>query len=109
MGETSISMKRILYLLLGLIWGIAAHSQKPVFGTDSTLLQWKLQVLGSSPLSINGFQQLQTLAPDGMPCLVPDLVKVERMPVWRAGNADPMPNGFRRGKVWSIADRPARK
>lgn len=38
---------------------------------------------------------VRVLAPDRMPCVVPNLARLERMPVLRARNGDPMPNGFR--------------
>jgi hypothetical protein len=116
-------MKSILYLLLGLMLGAAVRGQG-LPGSDSALSRWKLQVPGPSPLSINGFLQspekpqglwstwegpVRVLKPDFMSCLVPDLSKVERMPVRRAASADPMPNGFRSGRVWSMEIRPAGK
>ena len=84
-------MKSIFYLLLGLMMGAAADGQG-LPKSDSALLRWKLQVTGPSPLSISGLLHLK---PDHMSCLIPDVAKkVERMPVCRASNADPMPNGF---------------
>src|SRR5271170_7585345 len=101
-------MKSIFYLLLGLIMVAAADGQG-LPKSDSALLRWKLQVTGPSPLSINGLPQspekpqdlwstpgrpVRVLKPDHMSCLIPDVAKVERMPVCQAANADPMPNGF---------------
>jgi hypothetical protein len=101
-------MKSILYLLLGLMMGAAADGQG-LPKSDSALLRWKLEVTGASPLSISGLLQspekaqgllstpegpVQVLKPDHMSCLIPDVAKVERMPVCRSANADPMPNGF---------------
>lgn len=36
---------------------------------------------------------IRTMSPDRMPCLVPDLARLERMPILRSRNGDPMPNG----------------
>jgi hypothetical protein len=87
-------MKGILCLLFGLV--LAAGSASG-------------QVISVSPLSDSGGISFlirngyfRVMAPDRMPCLVPDLVRVERMPVRRTANADPMPNGFRPEREWSI-------
>lgn|GEM_PF-1777538 len=40
---------------------------------------------------------IRYMAPDGMPCLVPTMRRVEAMPVDRRRNADRMPNGAGRG------------
>ena len=116
-------MKSIFYLLFGLMMGAAAHGQV-LPGTDSALLKLKLQIPGPLPLSINGFLRspekpqglwsalegpVRMLKPDYMPCLVPDLAKVERMPVRRAANADPMPNGFRPERAWAMEIIPGNK
>jgi hypothetical protein len=34
------------------------------------------------------------LAPDGMPCRIPDMGKLERMPIQWKGNADPLWNPY---------------
>ena len=39
---------------------------------------------------------IHILKPDNMPCLVPNLTRLERMPVNRARNADRMPNAINR-------------
>ena len=98
-------MKSIFYLLFGLMMGAAAHGQG-LPGAGSAQPKWKLQMTGPPPLSINGFLRLK---PDDMPCLVPDLAKVERIPVRRAASADPMPNGLRPGRKWSMEIRPSGK
>jgi hypothetical protein len=102
-------MKSILYLLLGLMMVAAADGQG-LPKSDSALLRWKLQITGPSLLSISGLLQspekpqgllstpegpVRVLKPDFMPCLIPDLARVERMPTLRSGNKDPMPNGYR--------------
>ncbi|HVU54775.1 MAG TPA: hypothetical protein VHD83_06955 [Puia sp.] len=43
-----------------------------------------------------GVDSIRIMAPDRMPCLVTDLSRMERMPVQRYRNLEPMPNG---GKV----------
>jgi hypothetical protein len=86
-------MKSIFYLLLGLMKGAAADAQG-LPKSASALLQWKLQITGPPPLSISGLLQSRVMKPDHMSCLIPDVAKVERMPVCRSANADPMPNGF---------------
>ena len=101
-------MKSILYLLLGLMMGAAADGQG-LPKSDSALLRWKLEVTGPSPLSISGLLQsrekaqgllstpegpVRVLKPDHMSCLIPDVAKVERIPIRWEASADPMPNGF---------------
>jgi len=113
-------MKRILFLFFGLsVVAISAFGQGPL-KADDKLLQWKLHLpapsagqLGFSGGQLNGFLPLpetaramavtqrgmiRVLQPDHMPCVVPDLARVERMPTFRAANKDPMPNGFRLSK-----------
>jgi hypothetical protein len=46
-------------------------------------------------LLLSGPAMVVKMAPDRMPCVVPDLLRVERMPVDRRGNADRMPNRVR--------------
>ncbi len=102
-------MKSIFYLLLGLMMGAAADGQG-FPKSDSALLKLKLQIPGPSPLSISGLLQspekpqgllstpgglVRVLKPDFMPCLVPNLARVERIPTLGSGNKDPMPNGYR--------------
>ena len=43
--------------------------------------------------SIYTGDSVRILSPDRMPCLVPDLSRVEAMPVQRSLNLEPMPNG----------------
>ena len=107
-------MKRILCLFLGLAMGAgSAYSQQP-FQTDNSLFQRKLQLQPPTTLRLEGFapqpnsvlavittspERIQLLSPDRMACLVPDLARVERMPVQRLSNSDPMPNGLPHDKV----------
>jgi hypothetical protein len=101
-------MKGIFYLLLGLMMGAAADGQG-LPKSDSVLLQWKLKITDPFSLSISCLLQspemaqgllstpggpVRVLKPDFMSCLVPDLAKVERIPIRWEASADPMPNGF---------------
>jgi hypothetical protein len=79
-------MKRIFYLFFGLLLGAGSVSA---------------QVIGFSPrpdsiriLVTAAGGRVRVMAPDRMPCLVPDLARVERMPALRSTNKEPMPNGF---------------
>jgi hypothetical protein len=99
-------MKKILYLFFALATTAAAtaYGQSPPGAID--LSRWKLQLTPPSALTINGFSTEDTARvrgltaprairkqmPDNMPCLTPDMVRVERMPVKWSRNADPMPN-----------------
>jgi hypothetical protein len=95
--DKKIAMKGILYLFLGLVLGACSASA---------------QVTGFSPrtdsgrILIVGLQaNIKAMAPDRMPCLIPDLARKQRMPTLRSTNADPMPNGlWRQGKI--IVGRP---
>jgi hypothetical protein len=60
-------------------------------GTDSSV---HLQLLTGDRLLI------RSMPPDGMPCVMPDMAKMERMPVDRRVNADRMPNGAPLTNVW---------
>lgn len=99
------AMKKILYLFFVMAAGAAsAFGQIPPGAMD--LSKGKLHLTPPPPLTINSFLTedpalapaviaagpIKSLMPDHMPCLVPDLARVERMPVSRSLNADPMPN-----------------
>jgi hypothetical protein len=43
-------------------------------------------------------KQIRILQPDNMPCLTPDLSRLERMPVKRTKSADRMPNAIKSAK-----------
>jgi hypothetical protein len=101
-------MNRIVYLFVGLVVGmLSAHGQGLLKAGD--LPQQKLHLLPPPALTLNGLLGSDTtralvmtpegpfrnLMPDHMPCLVPDLTRLERMPMLRSANRDPMPNGFR--------------
>src|SRR5271170_4093551 len=117
-------MTKILCLFFGLVaGGISVFGQQP-FKAGDNIRQWKLQLQPSPGLSLKGFlpspdtvqalastspEWIRNLKPDHMLCLFPDLGRVERMPVRRSSNADPMPNGLRPGRTWSMEIRPAGK
>ena len=74
----------------------------PKWRPDSALM-WPrpaVPLLSEGPGRQDGLQKLlamqessvRIMMPDRMPCQVPDLTKVEHMPVSRNGNADRMPN-----------------
>jgi hypothetical protein len=94
-------MKGILCLSFGLVLA-AGSATGQVIGfwrsPDTTLGRF---IISGGPVRI--------LEPDHMPCLVTDFAKVGRMPVRRDANADPMPNGFRLGRAWSMEIRPGGK
>jgi hypothetical protein len=55
----------------------------------------QLDITGSPNLQIDVLMSpnpIRILQPDNMPCLVPNLSRLERMPVKRTRNADRMPN-----------------
>jgi hypothetical protein len=98
-------MKKALNLFFALAAGAAsAFGQTPPGVMD--LSHGKLHMTPPTHLTINSFLTddtarafavtvvgpINSLMPDYMPCLVPDLARVERMPVNRSLNADPMPN-----------------
>lgn len=58
----------------------------PLASLDGDHGIWRQKVLVLPQPSV------RILAPDRMACLIPDLTKVERMPVSRLRNADKMPN-----------------
>jgi hypothetical protein len=83
-------MKGIFCLFSLLVLGVASASAQ-VIGF--------LPRLDSGRILISGPKGwIKTMAPDHMPCLVPDVTRVERMPIVRTSNADPMLNPFK-GKV----------
>jgi hypothetical protein len=80
-------MKGILYLFLGLLLGAGSVSA---------------QVTGYSPwpdsarfLVVGPRVNIKAMTPDRMPCLMPDLSRLDRMPILRSSSGDPMPNGLR--------------
>jgi hypothetical protein len=92
-------MKRIVYFFFGLMLGAGSASA---------------QVIGFSPrldsvhvLITMAEGKVRAMAPDRMPCRVPDLARVERMPMLRSANKDPMPNGFRLGGLQPLYVKPA--
>jgi hypothetical protein len=101
------AMTKILCFFFGLVSvGISASGQQsPNLSLKGFLpLPDTLQVLSmASP------EQIRNMKPDRMPCLVPDLARLERMPVRRSSNADPMPNGFPSGGTWLLDFRAAGK
>jgi hypothetical protein len=80
-------MKGILYLFL-----------VPLLGAGSV----SAQGAGYSPWPDSGRFPVvgprvnkMAMAPDRMPCLTPDVTGLDRMPILRSSNSDPMPNGLR--------------
>ena len=108
-------MKKIIYLLFMLAAGVVtAHGQGALKLLD--LSQGKLHLAMPPALTLNGLAAsdkipalvttpegpIRTMRPDNMPCLVPDLARVERMPVRRLSGNDPMPNGMMRRRTMKI-------
>ncbi|HTR28523.1 MAG TPA: hypothetical protein VMH27_04600 [Puia sp.] len=79
-------MKGILFLFLGLLSGAAS-----VCAQATRMSPWpdsgRILLVGPQP-------GIRIMKPDGMPCLMADLARLERMPTLRSSNSDPMPNGF---------------
>jgi hypothetical protein len=94
-------MKGLFYLFCVLVLGTGSVSGQ-VIGFPPLLDSGRILISGPKG-------GIKTMAPDRMPCLVPDVTRVERMPILRPSNADPMPNGFRRERGWSLEVRPAGK
>jgi hypothetical protein len=91
-------MKRIVYLFLGLMLGAGSASAQ-VIGFPPRLDSVRVLVAVSEG-------KVRAMAPDRMPCMVPDLARVERMPMLRSANKDPMPNGFRLGGFQPLYAKP---
>ena len=99
-------MKKIGYLFFMLVAAGAATAYGQTAPGITNLPKWKLQMTSPPSLTISGFSindtartlsvaaepPMHRLMPDHMPCLVPDMLRVERMPVKWSRNADPMPN-----------------
>lgn len=101
-------MKAIFYLLVCLFGVSGATSAQNLLRPD-VLPQWKLHLMpspglkpdlipapGTSGMSITvPAVEIRSLRPDNMPCLVPDLSRLEKMPIRRSTNSDPMPKRYR--------------
>jgi len=67
------------------------------FGSGGVMLGRSPEGFGSgSALAVQGDRVVRQLAPDGMPCVVPNMRRVEPMPIDRRGNADKMVRPGRR-------------
>jgi len=79
---------KVLYVLLLVagpfgVWG-QLRSPSPVDSTWPKI--WRVTL---------NKETVNALQPDRMPCIVPNMMKVERMPVDRRKNAERMPNGVK--------------
>ena len=104
-------MKGILYLFLGLLLGAGSVSAQVAGGASAQVIGGtSAQVTGFSPGYSTNFSpwpdsgrnqivgpqvSIRIMAPDRMPCLMPDLARLARMPTLCASNGDRMPNGLR--------------
>ena len=92
-------MNRIVYLFFLLIAGAVSvrgqgslHLTLPSAGQDIRFTPLPDTMRGLAAMTDG---RIRTLQPDQMRCLLPDLSRVERMPLLWSLSADPMPNGAR--------------
>ena len=120
-------MKVIIVCVLAVV-SLSAIGQSPLTGDARTnlfkdkmtylfkdtaqhyMLQYFIRRDSQKILIINGLRRdsLCILQPDRMPCLVPAMANVARMPTRRMNNADPMVRGGTQSRIFRIPD-PANK
>jgi hypothetical protein len=79
-------MKAFFILLVAAVPALGQSRQFPsykLFVGDSTVQVWLIPRTDS----------IRVMSPDRMPCVVPNLAYMERMPIRRQRNGDKMPNG----------------
>jgi hypothetical protein len=91
-------MKGSFYLFFGLLLGTGAAS-----GQVTGFLRRPDTALELVAMTGGKFR---AMAPDRMPCVVPDPARLERMPTLRSANKDRMPNGFQLGRPQPFYIRP---